>query len=502
MTRNDQNGEAARGFCFIIMSRKFSRKGKHFLLRRLLPAGLILTGAACCAYVVSSAQYNELFLPGTVINGVDVSEKTLEEAEKSIRDAEEDYSLTIRFRNGTEETLDAKDVNLSYECGDELRRILNGQNGYTWLKREFSDDEEYTLSTRISYGEKALGRSLSELPEMQYGNYESPVDANLKYETDLTFSMVPEVEGCELLPEVLTEKTGEAILGKEPLLDLSEDEEVYRQPEIRTDNQDLISRMNALNAVLGADVTVKMSDGTVRTIDKETTKNWISVKNDLYVIDEANIAAKAAEYMADVAKYDDNYGYFRSFMSTNYGMQKFDSDYLHGHTLDQKAMADTLTSMVLKGETGEIAPVYSQYEDDKDPRFGGTYVEVDIYAQRVYYYENYELIYECNCVTGTEGYRSTPSGIFSVEEKQRGRTLNGYSSDGTLLYSSYVSYWICFLPHYGLHDASWRDSFGGDIYEYDGSHGCVNLPTKAAAALYDMVDYGTPVIVFRGKVQA
>jgi lipoprotein-anchoring transpeptidase ErfK/SrfK len=61
---------------------------------------------------------------------------------------------------------------------------------------------------------------------------------------------------------------------------------------------------------------------------------------------------------------------------------------------------------------------------------------------------------------------------------------------------------MCFRPHYGLHDASWRDEFGGDIYEEDGSHGCVNLPTSAAATLYDLVDYGTPVIVFRGETQA
>ena len=50
-------------------------------------------------------------------------------------------------------------------------------------------------------------------------------------------------------------------------------------------------------------------------------------------------------------------------------------------------------------------------------------MEVDIYNQHVYYYENNELIYDCSCVTGTEGYSSTPSGIFSVEEKIRGEVV-------------------------------------------------------------------------------
>ena len=89
--------------------------------------------------------------------------------------------------------------------------------------------------------------------------------------------------------------------------------------------------------------------------------------------------------------------------------------------------------------------------------------------------------------------------IFSVEEKIRGRNLQGYNSAGEMTYSVWVNFWICFLPHYGLHDASWRGSFGGDIYEYDGSHGCVNLSYNSASTLYDLVDYDTPVIVLRGE---
>ena len=186
-------------------------------------------------------------------------------------------------------------------------------------------------------------------------------------------------------------------------------------------------------------------------------------------------------------------------MSTNYGMQKFETENMHGHSLDQETLTNKITEKVLAGQTEEVAPIYLHYADNKDPRFGGTYVEVDIYSQKVYFYQNYELVFECDCVSGTEGYRSTPGGIYSIEEKERGRVLNGYRDDGSLAYSSYVSYWMCFLPHYGLHDASWRDEFGGDIYEEDGSHGCVNLPTSAAATLYDLVDYGTPVMVFRGE---
>ena len=52
------------------------------------------------------------------------------------------------------------------------------------------------------------------------------------------------------------------------------------------------------------------------------------------------------------------------------------------------------------------------------------------------------------------------------------------------------------MPIYGavgLHDATWRWSFGGDIYTYNGSHGCVNLPLNTAAYIYNNVPTGTTV---------
>ena len=44
-------------------------------------------------------------------------------------------------------------------------------------------------------------------------------------------------------------------------------------------------------------------------------------------------------------------------------------------------------------------------------------------------------------------------------------------------------------------DAKWRKKFGGNIYTYDGSHGCVNLPKDVAATIYANAYLGMPVIV-------
>ena len=59
-----------------------------------------------------------------------------------------------------------------------------------------------------------------------------------------------------------------------------------------------------------------------------------------------------------------------------------------------------------------------------------------------------------------------------------------------------------FNKNIGLHDASWRNKFGGDIYLTNGSHGCINLPTAKAAEIYDYVEKGEAVIVYGGVQSA
>jgi len=49
----------------------------------------------------------------------------------------------------------------------------------------------------------------------------------------------------------------------------------------------------------------------------------------------------------------------------------------------------------------------------------------------------------------------------------------------------------------GLHDASWRSTFGRDIYINSGSHGCINLPTGFAGSLYSQIYVNLPVVVYR-----
>ncbi len=94
--------------------------------------------------------------------------------------------------------------------------------------------------------------------------------------------------------------------------------------------------------------------------------------------------------------------------------------------------------------------------------------------------------------TGAEGIGfGTPTGAFTIYSKERNRYLVGPG------YRSLVSYWMPFYNGYGLHDASWRRSFGRSSYGTQGSHGCVNMPPSVAPYVYNFVQVGTKVIVKR-----
>ena len=122
---------------------------------------------------------------------------------------------------------------------------------------------------------------------------------------------------------------------------------------------------------------------------------------------------------------------------------------------------------------------------------GKTYIEVDMTSQHMYYYEDGELMLDTDIVTGNTGRRmGTPEGINFVYNKQRNRVLRGAD------YATKVKYWMPVRGCVRLHDAGWSKEFGGEFYQRHGSLGCIISQAEMMAELYEMVEIGTPVIMF------
>ncbi len=116
------------------------------------------------------------------------------------------------------------------------------------------------------------------------------------------------------------------------------------------------------------------------------------------------------------------------------------------------------------------------------------YVVVNIDNQYVALKNEFgETIVDGPCVSGNASTSPTPRGTYYIYFK----SMNQY-----LMNNSFVKYWMPFNGGIGLHDADgWRYEYGGGIYQYAGSHGCVNLPEWLAECIYNNVVAGTKVIV-------
>ena len=119
----------------------------------------------------------------------------------------------------------------------------------------------------------------------------------------------------------------------------------------------------------------------------------------------------------------------------------------------------------------------------------GDYIEVDVAEQMMYLYLDDELRLSTPVVTGNlAAGDGTPAGIYPAINRAR---------NVALINNHFANYWIGFTTRgHGIHDALWRNTFGGKIYQTAGSAGCVNTPLDMVEQFYDLAYPGMPVVVF------
>jgi hypothetical protein len=163
-----------------------------------------------------------------------------------------------------------------------------------------------------------------------------------------------------------------------------------------------------------------------------------------------------------------------------------------GVRIDIFSEAKAILRDVLKGEKTKRDPVYAMkgippgaFDSNK------SYVEINLGLQKLWYYKSGRLVVESDIVTGNvRAGNQTPAGAYFVNYKAKNATLKGPG------YSAFVNYWMPFNKGIGLHDATWRRSFGGEIFKTDGSHGCINLPKSVAQTIFQSLDQGTIVLCY------
>ncbi len=259
--------------------------------------------------------------------------------------------------------------------------------------------------------------------------------------------------------------------------------------------KDTLAKWDGIREFQDLHITYQFGDRT-EVIDENVVADWMMLdENGDIVYDEHNVPlldeTLIKEYVAYLSATYNTVGIEREFHATRGDVVKVPGG-SYGNEIDEQAEYAYLLNAVLNRESGTRIPQYTSEAREKGTDdIGDTYIEVDMGSQHMYYYADGELVIDTPIVTGNMSRRwSTPAKVCFVYFKQKNRVLRGAD------YATPVKYWMAVDGHIGIHDATWRREFGGDIYKTNGSHGCINTPLETMTELYELVEPGTPVIMF------
>ncbi len=436
-------------------------------------------------FLMINGRAKKIFASDTVVNEMDVSGMSKEDLEQEIRD----YSLTVTYRDeqGKEvsEKVNGTDFDMSLGKNEEaVSKILNQQGIWEYLT---GDGGEHKLDELVQYDETKLAASVEQLTCFDIEKSIRPKNAYIsEYDKAEGYRIIEETAGNIIDKEKAYQVIMNAVQGMEREINLSE-EDCYQKAEITSGDKRLNRALEQLNTYAGAKITYRF-DSKKEVLDGRTISKWLKVnKKGKVTIQEE----KAAEYILKLRRKYDTIFSSRKF-KTSYGKIVTVDGGDYGWWMNSQKEKKELLKLIKAGKKVNRSPEYYQEAESYGKKdYGNTYVEINLAAQHVFLYVDGKKILETDCVTGnaSRGY-DTPAGTYSITYTERNATLNGEN------YSTPVKYWMPFNRNIGLHDASWRSSFGGEIYKYNGSHGCVNLPPDKAAKLFQYVKKGMPVICY------
>ena len=467
------------------MAKKKAKKGKYKKAKKIILGVLIgYVAILVIAYGIGVFYYSSRFLSGTEINGMDCSGKTVEEVENNMESQIASYQLVLKERGDKSETISASQISMEYISDGKIQELKEQQNPFAWFLA-FARQQDYTLSATTSYDEDALNAAVDALDCFKEENVVQPVDAHLEVQ-DGQYVIVEETQGTALDSDKVKEAVKNAIDSGETLLDLDQ-AGCYIEPSVLSTDENLAKQRDEGNKLLTVTVTIDFSDRQ-EVIDADVMKDWLTTNEEGAVdLDRT----KVREYVQQLQYEYDTFGSSREF-TTSSGQTITVSGGDYGWLIAPNDTTTKIIDTIKSGQSQTIEPEYTYTGYCRDTNdIGNTYVEISLDQQHMWFYKDGQLIVETDVVTGchNKGW-DTKTGVYAIMYKERDATLVGEG------YNSAVSYWMPFYANVGIHDASWRSSFGGSIYLNNGSHGCVNTPTENAATIYNNVEKGVPVVVY------
>ena len=460
---------------------KKEKKGNKFALGVAVLGIVFIAGC----YTVKANTYRTKFFPHTIINGIDASEKTVDEVRQVMSKQIDNFESKIRSRDNNDEIIKGSDVGLAFVEDSSLEDLLHQQNSMAWIAN-MSGEKDLKIKSSFTVDDNKFEDTVSKLRAFDESKFVAPVDAKISdFVQGSGYSIIPEVEGNTLDVKKAKEyiKSQLIVLNDDINLDYEEND-LYEKPAKRSDDPTLNLALTNLNKYISA----RISYDKLNVLNGDTIHKWLTVNSDGSV----NISDEGvASFVKTISNAYNTIGKPKT-LKTSYGPTVTISGGSYGWKVDAEKEKATIKSLIEAGETTKREPEFSRKAASHGENdYGNSYVEVNLTAQHMILIKNGSKVLESDFVSGNVSKNwTTPPGAFPLTYRTRNATLKGEG------YSPPVNYWMPFNGGIGFHDAPWRSAFGGQIYRTSGSHGCVNLPPAIAKQLYDYVDSGFPVLCY------
>jgi hypothetical protein len=475
--------------------------------------GRIAVAAIVCGlgvvYVGGAIWYSSHFTPNTTLNGQDVSGMSKAALVSAVTQSNGSYSLHVTG-DGLDLTVSGPDISLANDGEALATSALAQTNPWAWPVA-LATRTSLSVGQGTSYDADALSAIVSDAVSAYNEGAEQPTNASLAYDASAgSFSITPDSVGTALDEQAVLDAVATAVSQQSDELALGSEE--LLQPALTEQSDALKASLAKANQVVSASVALNVGGTAAYTIEPAQLAQWVGVdETGALVADESAISAWVSGTLAPAV---DSVGTTRTYTrpdgksvtvtcDTHGGAYASDC---FGWKVDRDATATEIAQAIdgASGPLGAMDVSMSQSAASYNPGgqdWGSRYIDVDITEQHARMYdESGNLVWESDFVSGdTTKDRGTLEGVW-VMNSNRGtdQTLKGAdeNGDGEPDYESQVSLWMPFISNlYAFHDATWRSTFGGTVYQGNGSHGCVNLPYSAASSLWDLCKVGDVVVV-------
>lgn len=466
--------------------------------KTVLKALGIIVLIALVAYLAGVAFFSFHFFPKTTLGSRDVSLMSVDDLAKDSEDALSGYEAHV-VGDGIDVAVKGSDIDLKLDAGAYASSAKEQQLAWAW-PTELLADHKVTSEVSASCDRDKLADQLSEAVSAINKEGTEPADAKVAFDKDKdAFVVAPEVYGTLIDEQLMTKFVAKHIGQLEETI--KPDETCLVQPSKKSDDKTLATGAQNANKLLVGDIELNFNGTKAATIGNEQVSAWIKVNDEGNASFDENKMNKWAR--GELSKQLDTVGTKRTYKRPD-GKKFTVSGGNYGWSIDGAKLSSMVCEQIKSG-SNEAIDIPALQEAQTWTKKGGqdwgdTYVDLSIAEQHARFYKKGKLVWESDVVTGnTADGHPTPYGVYQVNgNKGTDQTLLGLDEDkdGKPDYKSQVSYWIPFIDNLvAFHDASWRGAFGGNIYTYAGSHGCVNLPLEKAKQLYDLCDVGTVVVV-------